>query len=153
MNTFVGRGSQCFQLPTPTAGPQLLHSWVFSFYLAKTLQLIESNGVFWKAKKGDIKPFHLLKPKCSDSVSASNFKVNKATLTAKCMRNPAKNNVSSKGSLHLTTVKLQYNPSSDRQLPFSIMPLIPSCGDFAIHLLMAFTLRGEGPGLIHFTKH
>lgn len=150
MNTFVGRGSQCFQLPIPTAGPRLLHSWAFSFYLAKTLQLIESNGVFWKAKKGDIKPFHLLKPKCSDSVSASNFKVNKATLTAKCMTIPAKRNVPSKGSLHLSIFKLQYNPSSDRQLPFSIMPLIPSCGDFAIHLLIAFTLKGEGPEINSF---
>lgn len=48
---------------------------------------------------------------------------------------PAKRNVPGKDSIHLATVRLQYIPSSDRQLLFSLPPIIPSCGDFASDLL------------------
>lgn len=48
---------------------------------------------------------------------------------------PAKRNVPGKESIHLTTVRLQYIPSSDRQLLFSLPLIIPSWGDFASDLL------------------
>lgn len=48
---------------------------------------------------------------------------------------PAKINVAGKDSVHLTSVMLQHIPSSDRQLLFSLPPIIPSCGDFASGLL------------------
>jgi len=57
MNSLLN--SESFQLPMPTAGPQLLHSWASSFYLAKTLELIKSNVIFGKAKESGIKPSHL----------------------------------------------------------------------------------------------